>query len=320
MSAVGGNKRSLPKRVFIRTQWDQALFLLHENIFVYKFLHQSDILIFVKTVEIIKILNRYNLEHSIIGPSQGRQNSIPEINMTKKVLLVDNSKVSLEIEQEFLRETPVKVFTSENGNKAIEFARRLRPDLVYIDLAPPRMDGASCCIAIKEDPDLAGTRVILVASPGEMEITASRIAGCDAFLAKPLDRRQFITVGRSLLSRSNKHEQRVPCRPTVACRSEGTIFYGAIEDLDISGMFVRSHFAVKTGQRLALKFFVPEIGAEVIDTWARVCWVNGGRVRRKPQLPAGFGVEFEALEKQATEQIMEFVERSTLWQKLSGAW
>jgi CheY-like chemotaxis protein len=240
--------------------------------------------------------------------------------MTKKVLLVDNSKVSLEIEKQFLRETPVKVFTSENGVKAIEFARRLRPDLVYIDLAPPGMDGASCCIAIKEDPDLEGTRVVLLSSPGEMEMTSSRVAGCDAFLAKPLDRRQFITVGRSLLARSNGHEQRVPCRATVTCRTAGTIFYGAIEDLDLSGMFVRSHYAVKSGQRLELKFFVPEVGAGMIEAWARACWVNGGRLRRKTQLPAGFGVEFEALDKRAAEQIMEFVERSILWQKLSDAW
>jgi CheY-like chemotaxis protein len=240
--------------------------------------------------------------------------------MLKKVLLVDNSLVNLEIQKQFLRETPVKVFTSENGTRAVEFARRLRPDLVYIDLAPPGMEGASCCIAIKEDPDLDGTRVVLMASPGETEITASRVAGCDAFLGKPLGRRQFIAVGKSLLARSSGFEQRVPCRATVACRKEGTIFYGAIEDLDISGMFVRSHFAVKTGQRLELKFFVPEVGAGIIDTWAKVCWVNGGRIRRKPQLPAGFGVEFEELDKQSAEQITEFVERSILWQKLSGAW
>jgi CheY-like chemotaxis protein len=196
-------------------------------------------------------------------------NQIPEIEMLKKVLLVDNSLVNLEIQKQFLRETQVKVFTSGNGAKAVEFARRLRPDLVYIDLAAPVMEGASCCIAIKEDPDLEGTQVVLLASPGELEITASRIAGCDAFLARPLNRRQFIKVGKALLAQSNGFEQRVPCRATVACRMEGTIFYGAIEDLDISGMFVRSHFAVKTGQRLELKFFVPEVGSGMIVTWAK---------------------------------------------------
>lgn len=240
--------------------------------------------------------------------------------MLKKVLLVDNSIVNLEIQKQFLRETQVKVFTSENGSRAVEFARKLRPDLAYIDLAPPGMEGASCCIAIKEDPDLEGTRVVLMASPGETEVTASRVAGCDAFLAKPLDRRRFIAVGRSLLAESRGFDQRVPCRATVACRRDGAIFYGAIEDLDISGMFVRSNFAVKTGQRLELKFFVPEVGAGIIDTGARVCWVNGGRIRRSPHLPSGFGVQFEELDKQAAEHIMEFVERSILWQKLSDAW
>lgn len=240
--------------------------------------------------------------------------------MAKRILLVDNSTLNLEIQEQLFRETPVKVFTSEIGPKAVELARRLRPDLVYIDLAPPGMEGAACCMAIKREPGLEGTQVVLMATPGEREIEESRMAGCDAFLPKPLDRRRFVALARTLLSKSRGLDQRVPCRASVACRRNGTIFYGAIEDLDVSGMFVRSDFAVKTGERLEIRFFVPETGSGMIETLGRVCWVNNGKVRLKPQLPPGFGIVFEGLDPFAAASITEYLERSMLWQKLTDAW
>jgi hypothetical protein len=85
-------------------------------------------------------------------------------------------------------------------------------------------------------------------------------------------------------------------------------------------MFVRSDFSVRAGERLEIRFFVPETGSDMIEAGARVCWVNGGKMRQKPQLPPGFGLEFEKLDKTAAARITEFLERSVLWQKLSDAW
>ncbi|MGD0844176.1 MAG: response regulator [Geobacteraceae bacterium] len=240
--------------------------------------------------------------------------------MHKKVLLVDNSNVCLEIEQELLRRLPVKVFTAENGRQALDLARKLRPDLIYMGLDLPGMGGAACCSAIKEDPSLAGIQVVLMAPMVEQEIAACRAAGCDAFLAKPIDRREFIAVGRSLLELDSRRAERIPCRAIVNCRLEGNVLCGTIEDISPKGMFVGSHCEVKIGEQMTMKFILPVGGAESIETGARVIWLNGGRMRRKGELPAGFGVVFEDLGKEAAEQIAEFIARSILWEQLPSEW
>jgi CheY-like chemotaxis protein len=240
--------------------------------------------------------------------------------MNKKVLLADSSNVCLEIEQELLRKLPVKVFTAGNGRQALDSVRRLRPDLVYMELDIPVMDGGACCRAIKEEPSLAMTRVVLMATPVEQKMELCRAAGCDAFLARPIDRREFIAVGRSMLALIDRREERIPCRSIVTCHMEGNVFCGTLEDIALKGIFVGSHYEVKIGELLTLKFVLPVSGSNSIEARARVVWVNGGRVRRNWQLPAGFGVEFENLDEKGTVQISEFIERSILWSQLPSEW
>jgi CheY-like chemotaxis protein len=240
--------------------------------------------------------------------------------MNKKVLLADNSNVCLGIEQELLRKLPVKVFTAGNGRQALDSARKLRPDLIYMDLDLPGMDGAACCRAIKEDTSLSMIRVVLMSPPVKEKTELCRAAGCDAFLAKPIDRREFIAVGRSMLALTDRREERIPCRAIVTCHVEGNVFCGTLEDIALKGIFVGSHYEVKIGERLALRFVLPVSGAGTIETVARVVWINGEKVRRNWQLPAGFGVEFENLEERGAVQITEFIERSILWSQLPSEW
>jgi len=240
--------------------------------------------------------------------------------MIKKVLLADNSLVCLEIEQELLRKLPVKVFIAENGKQAVELAHKLRPDLIYLGLDLSGMDGASCCRAIKANPSLAGIRVVLMAPLVEKEMALCRAAGCDAVVAIPIDRKEFVAIGRALLALNDQKKERIPCRALVTCRLAGTLFYGTIEDISLQGMFIGCNYEVKIGDALKLKFLLPVGGAESIETEARVIWINGGRLRRKIQLPAGFGVIFEELGEEAARQFVEVIERSILWQQLPSEW
>ena len=153
----------------------------------------------------------------------------------------------------------------------------------------------------------------------EKEI-ACRAAGCDAVLAKPIDRREFIAIGRSLLALNDQREERIPCRAIVTCRLAGTVFYGTIEDISPKGMFIGCHYEVKIGEELKLKYILPVGGAESIESVVKVIWINSGRLRRKGQLPTGFGVVFEDLGMETARQITEFIERSILWNQLPSEW
>ena len=120
---------------------------------------------------------------------------------TTKILLVDDTKLFLKLEREYLKQSSVVILTAENGRQALEIARNERPDLIYMDLNMPEMDGATCCAALKADPELRSIPVILVTTAGMSEsVEQCKHAGCDGFLTKPIDRKTFLEMGRKFLS------------------------------------------------------------------------------------------------------------------------
>src|SRR5512133_2862778 len=79
-----------------------------------------------------------------------------------KILLVDDNRLFLEMEKEFLQPCAVKIYTARTGREALEVVRLVLPDLVFMDLHMPEMDGASCCTAIKAEPDLRSVPVVMI--------------------------------------------------------------------------------------------------------------------------------------------------------------
>lgn len=229
-----------------------------------------------------------------------------------KVLLAENSNIVLQIEKRCLRDAGVTIFTAGDGEEALRVARKVRPDLVYLALSLPGMGGAACCRALKSDPELGRIPVVMVCAAGGEEQELCRAAGCDAVVARPVDRREFLETGLSFLLKSARGGDRMPCRATVACYTGTTVFYGTIEDISANGMFVGSPCEVAPGDVVTMKFILPWSGAVLIETGAQVAWVNGSKRQRSNHLPPGFGVLFQGLEVDAAEQIKDFLELSRL--------
>jgi CheY-like chemotaxis protein len=225
-----------------------------------------------------------------------------------KVLLVENSSIVLQIEKRYLKNEAVAVTTAVDADGALTAARTIHPDLVYLAYSLPGMDGAAVCRALKADPELAGTPVVMVSNATEGEIALCRAAGCDALITKPVDRREFLEAGRSLLSRTRRRDVRIPCRAIAAYIQDGTTWYGTIEDISMSGMFVGTQREVVPGETLAMKFVLPWSGSAVVEATARVAWLNGDRQSRNQRLTQGFGVIFQDLGKDAEEQIKSYLE------------
>ncbi len=230
-----------------------------------------------------------------------------------KILLVDDVQLILELEKSFLKFLPVRVMTARNGQEALETARRERPDLIFMDMNMPVMDGPACCAAIKADPEIAATPIVMVTTAGREDDEAlCRRAGCDEFLTKPIDRRLFLEKGRKYIPTIDRREPRVPCCTTVSVGSGGGPVQGISADLSIGGMYVAADLPVVADTPVELTFKVPgEEGREVSAT-ARVAWENSGDCRRKPGLPVGFGVEFTEMDPDAASFIRAFVDGTTL--------
>ncbi len=75
-----------------------------------------------------------------------------------------------------------EVFGAYDGREALELVRRERPELVITDLMMPGMDGNELCRAIKSDPELSGTSVLLMSAMYKLSL---RECDEDGYIPKP---------------------------------------------------------------------------------------------------------------------------------------
>ncbi len=113
------------------------------------------------------------------------------------ILVVERDPDVRELESYFLNEAGFDVDFAADGAEALEQVRVLRPDIVITEVLVPKLDGLALCRAIKTDPLLHST-VVLVFSILAVHLRASE-AGADAFLMKPLAERRLVDTVRQLL-------------------------------------------------------------------------------------------------------------------------
>lgn len=120
--------------------------------------------------------------------------------MTKKILIADdepNIVISLEF---LLRREGFDVVVAVDGEEALAKARAERPDLVLLDVMMPKMNGFDVCQALRADPDLAATRVLMLTAKGrETEVNKGLGLGADCYMTKPFSTKDLVTQVRSLL-------------------------------------------------------------------------------------------------------------------------
>lgn len=106
----------------------------------------------------------------------------------KKILVVDDSKTTLFMEQMILRKAPYDLVTAMDGQEALNKAVAERPDLILMDVVMPRMTGFEACRAIRERAETCHIPVILVTTRGEAEnVEAGFASGCSDYVTKPID-------------------------------------------------------------------------------------------------------------------------------------
>jgi two-component system response regulator MprA len=122
------------------------------------------------------------------------------------ILVVERDPDVRELESYFLNEAGFDVNFAADGAEALDQARALRPDIVITEVLVPKLDGLALCRAIKADPLLHST-VVLVFSILAVHLRANE-AGADAFLMKPLAERRLVDTVRQLLLLRSSSGQR----------------------------------------------------------------------------------------------------------------
>lgn len=226
--------------------------------------------------------------------------------MGETILLVDDNKMFIEIEKEFLQPSPVEILTAMDGLETLEVIRFKRPDLVFMDIHMPKMDGIACCRAIKSDSSLVNIPVVMVTAQGnEEEQNNAYSAGCDHFITKPLDRDYFLLVARSFIPSINRREKRINTSINAVCRINNESISCSIHDLGVGGAFVVSTYFGIPKSVIHVTFTLPD-GA-MIECQGRIAWAN----RVTSIKPVGFGVQFALLPNHAKEALTKFIMEGT---------
>lgn len=113
------------------------------------------------------------------------------IKMNKKVLIVDDEPhIRLLMAQtlEELEDEGVEVLIAKNGEEAIETIKLEKPDLVFLDVMMPKMNGFDVCQAVKNNSEIKDVYIIMLTAKGqEFDKEKGQQVGADLYMTKPFD-------------------------------------------------------------------------------------------------------------------------------------
>ena len=123
--------------------------------------------------------------------------------VSQTVLIVEDNEDNRLIYSMVLEHAGFKVLQAVTGLDGVEQARRSRPDIILMDVALPLLDGWEATRRIKRDPETKRIPIIaLTAHALTTDREKAVEAGCDAYLAKPIEPKAVLAEVRRLLDRS----------------------------------------------------------------------------------------------------------------------
>ena len=117
------------------------------------------------------------------------------------ILIVDDAPASLSLLQDMLRSQGYRTFVAISGERALDLAQRVQPDLVLLDVMLPGLDGLETCRRLKANPATSDIPVIFVSACSETEdIVSGFDQGAADYIAKPLRLPEVIARVRAQLN------------------------------------------------------------------------------------------------------------------------
>ena len=127
--------------------------------------------------------------------------------MEQKLLIVDDeAHIRMLIGQtlEELEDEGVNFFTAENGEQALEIIQAERPQLVFLDVMMPKMNGMEVCRKVKKELLLDKVFIVLLTAKGqELDRQKGQEVGADLYMTKPFDPEVILLKARQVLDLNN---------------------------------------------------------------------------------------------------------------------
>lgn len=123
--------------------------------------------------------------------------------MAQKLLIVDDeAHIRMLIGQtlEELEDEGVDFFTAENGEQALEIIQSEKPQLVFLDVMMPKMNGMEVCRRVKKELGLNDVYIVLLTAKGqELDRQKGQEVGADVYMTKPFDPEVLLNKAKEVL-------------------------------------------------------------------------------------------------------------------------
>ena len=127
--------------------------------------------------------------------------------MANKILIVDDEPhIRMLIEQtlEELEDEGVEFLTAENGEEALDVIQKENPQLVFLDVMMPKMNGMEVCRKVKKELMLDDVYIVLLTAKGqELDRLKGQEVGANLYMTKPFDPEVILAKAREVLQLKN---------------------------------------------------------------------------------------------------------------------
>lgn len=106
----------------------------------------------------------------------------------QKILICDDSQTDLVNLKNALKETQCVLLTANDGDEAVKIAKAEKPDIIFMDIVMPGMDGYAACRSLRSDPETKNIPVIFVSSKHQKaDRVWAQMQGAKDLIAKPFE-------------------------------------------------------------------------------------------------------------------------------------
>ena len=120
--------------------------------------------------------------------------------MPNTILVADDEKHIVQLIKLYLTNEGLRVETAADGQEALEKARRLRPDLIVLDLMMPKVDGWEVCRRLRKESNVPV--IMLTARTDDVDKIVGLELGADDYVTKPFNPRELVARVKAVLRRS----------------------------------------------------------------------------------------------------------------------
>lgn len=112
-----------------------------------------------------------------------------------KILIIDDSKTIRRTAETILAKEGFRVFTAIDGFDALSKVADHKPDVIFVDIMMPRLDGYQTCALIKHNKTYNQTPIIMLSSKdGLFDRARGKIVGSEEYLTKPFTKEELLNV------------------------------------------------------------------------------------------------------------------------------